>query len=155
MTKGNEALTTAFEKQKGGTKAQFQLLKNNAGALAIQLGKMLLPAVNAVLKRLIAFAGWVGELAERYPRLTKGILAGVVAFGSMAAVVSGVSFAVSGLAKGVAFMSTGMRVASVSVSLMSRGFWALNAAVLANPIVAAIAAVVASITFLVIYWERI
>ncbi len=55
MENGSENLTEAFEKQKNTVSAQWQTMKNNLEALSIQVGSVLLPALNQALQAVTAF----------------------------------------------------------------------------------------------------
>lgn len=74
LPKFSSAMMTAFgpEAQSAGesTAAQFARLTNHARDMAISLGSILLPAVNAVAGALSAAVKWVAEFAQAHPALT-------------------------------------------------------------------------------------
>lgn len=84
---------------------QTKQLKINATTLAITLGAQLLPAVNAVVVRATAFATWVGDVANRYPGLTKSIGIGAATFASLFFVLGGGAIVIAGLVAPFAALS--------------------------------------------------
>ena len=84
---------------------QTKQLKINATTLAVTLGAQLLPAVNAVVVRATAFATWVGDVANRYPGLTKALGVGAAAFASLFFVLGGGAIVIAGLVAPFAALS--------------------------------------------------
>ena len=63
-----------FANRSATTANQIQLFKNGLSELGIQLGAMVLPAVNDFLNKGIRIANTVSDWAEKHPVLTKGII---------------------------------------------------------------------------------
>ena len=63
-----------FANRSATTANQIQLFKNGLSELGIQLGAMVLPAVNDFLNKGIRIANIVSDWAEKHPVLTKGII---------------------------------------------------------------------------------
>jgi len=63
-----------FANRSATTANQIQLFKNGLSELGIQLGAMVLPAVNDFLSKGIRIANIVSDWAEKHPVLTKGII---------------------------------------------------------------------------------
>lgn len=135
----------------GTTKAQFELLRNNASALGIELGSALLPAVNEFLQILIPAASALADFASAHPQvaLVAVALGSVVAVGiplinaglSIAAAWSGVTAGFAALS-GVLGSASGIFTASVAaMSGAWTGFTGLLAGGLG--VVKAIAATIA------------
>lgn len=124
MTKGSEALTTAFEKQSSTSAAQLQLAKNNLQSVAITLGNALLPVLtdllNAIMPSVKAFSRWAKNNKQFLGTVFK-----------VAAAVAGLSFAVSGLSFVVSAFSKVMAFAS-SIMLANPIFLIAAAAVAAG-----------------------
>ncbi|WP_084312498.1 phage tail tape measure protein [Desulfobulbus elongatus] len=87
----------------------------------------LMPAVNSVLKPLTAIANWIGKTLEEFPQIGQ--------------VVGGAATAIGVFAGGL--------------GAVTAATWLWNAALLANPIGAVVAAVGAGAALVVAYWEPI
>jgi TP901 family phage tail tape measure protein len=104
--------TDFAERMKDSAEASKQL-KVNATALAVTLGAKLLPIVSAVVGKATAFATWIGDVAERYPGLTKAVMIGAAAFAGLFLVVGGGAAVIAGLVApfaALAFASTALGI---------------------------------------------
>ncbi len=106
---------------------QWLMLKQNAAQVGEVFAGTLLPALNAVISPLAKGAGLLAENIEKYPILGK--ILGAVALG-----LGGV-----GAAMGIATAAT----------------WAWNSALLANPFVWMVGAVVAGAALIIMAWEPV
>ena len=65
-----------FQARLEATTAQFQLLKNSAMELGINIGSVLLPPLNELVKNLADLSQKVADFSKEYPGLTKAIVMG-------------------------------------------------------------------------------
>ena len=121
------SMTREFANRSATTANQLQLMKNSVSVLAINLGSTLLPAINAVIRPVAAFAGRVGDLVERFPWVGR-LLGGV---------------------------AVGLGVFVGALGLAAAATWAWNAALLANPIGIVVAAIGGAAALVITFWEPI
>ena len=76
---------------------QINALKVNATTLAITMGAQLLPTVNAVVEKATVFAQWLGDVANRYPNVTKAVAVGAAGFAALFFVLGGGAILIAGL----------------------------------------------------------
>lgn len=119
-----------YERFLKSSAAATLMFKQNAAQLGVVFAGTLLPAANAVLKPVTAFAGWVAEGISKYPilgDLIQGLVVGLVA----------------------------VKVGALAVTAAT---WAWNAAMLASPvtwIVAGVIAIGAAIFALAKNWDTV
>jgi len=118
---------------------QTKALRLNAQLLAINLGSMLLPTVNAVTSRVARFAGWIGAAAQRHPRLAKAAgLVGIILSGLFLIFGLG-AIALAGIMGPIAICNAGLVAMGVSGGIASAGLL---------PILGTVALVVGAIALL-------
>ena len=133
----NSALTIEAEKRFATTASQMQLLKNNINDAAIVLGATFLPIINDIVKAVTPLIVRLSEWIEQNPTLARNIIIVVAAIAGLVAVVGMLGLVLPSIISGVGLLGA-------AFSLL-----------LANPIVLAIAAIIAVIAFWVINWEKI
>ncbi|MFA5712136.1 phage tail tape measure protein [Mycolicibacterium sp.] len=121
------SMSREFANRAATTANQVQLAKNSVGVLAINIGATLLPAINAVLRPVARFAGWMGDLAERFPWVSRLL---------------------GGAAVGLGVFVAGLGAAAAAT-------WLFNAALLANPIGIVVAAIGGAAALIVTFWDPI
>lgn len=157
------------------TANQLQLTKNQAAAMGITLGNVMLPALNDTLAALMPWLDKLSELAQTYPGVTKAIVMGTAALVlfKIAAIagaygmtfIKGALLATQGAllaARAGWLLHTGAMVAgthagwaAVAVSkALTAGQWLWNAAIAANPIGIVIAAIVLMVAAGVLLWRN-
>lgn len=129
MTTGTNALSEAFDKQKGKSKAQLMLFKNNFQSLAITIGNALLPVLNSLIETVTPLIQGIGGWISRNKGLTKTIVFAAAAF-------SGLSLAISA---GAFIMGTFQKAMAIGRIAMA----AFNLVMSMNPIGAVVIAVTA------------
>lgn len=147
MTKGANAVDAAYQKQLMTGKAQAQLAKNNMQALSIMIGTEVIPIFIALIKRVIPVVQGFIKWTKENPALVKTLVTAAVAIAGLSFAVSGISFAVALVTKTIA--AWGLITKAVTVIQ-----WALNAALLANPIGLIIIAIVALIAITVVVIKK-
>ena len=101
----------------GGASGQWKIFARNVSEVGIVFASVLMPALAKILSPLAGLARWVGDLLVRYPLL----------------------------AQVVGWLAGTLGVAVIAVGVMTGAIWLWNAALLANPIVRVVAAVVAGL----------
>lgn len=158
------------------TNAQWTLMKNRTSEVAVNLGSVLLPAINDTFKAISPMVNVVADFARENPKVTKAIVGTVVAMTSLK---------VGGLALGYAFtfvkgaalstvglfyrVSAGAAVAGASTAsaaagptLLGRAFmfagkgiiW-MGRALLMNPIGLAITAIAGAAYLIYENWDKL
>lgn len=128
------SMSREFAAQLASTNAQWEITKNRVSEVGVNIGTVLLPAVNGLLGALGEVTGKMADFVSEHPRLTKNIaFLGAAVIGSLA-VWGGLTFAI-----GVA----------------QTAFWGLTAAILANPIGATIAVIAAGAALIIANWDVI
>jgi TP901 family phage tail tape measure protein len=159
------SMNKEFEARSATTANKLQLLQNNAKALSIAVGNILLPTVNSIAEKLSVAAQKVEVFTQKHPALTRALVIG-------AAAVTGLVFAVTGL--GLAFSLvispiTRFYAWATKVELMSKlatagtRAWAaaqrvLNLVMRANPIglvITAIGLLIAAGVYLYKNWDTV
>lgn len=158
------------------TNAQWTLMKNRTSEVAVNLGSVLLPAINDTFKAISPLVNVVADFARENPKVTKAIVGTVVALTSLK---------VGGLALGYAFTfvkgaalstvglfyraSAGAAVAGASTASAAAGptllgkafkfagkgiFW-MGRALLMNPIGLAITAIAGAAYLIYENWDKL
>jgi TP901 family phage tail tape measure protein len=83
ITEANGTLERSFEVVQETTSFQFNQLKASLQVAAITIGSILLPAINAIIKRLLPLIAGVAEFAKQHPK----IVLMAAAFGLVALVI--------------------------------------------------------------------
>lgn len=107
------------------TTAQYQLMKNVGFELAVNIGSVLLPAVNALFKGITPIVTAVSDFARENPKLTQAIVGTVVALGALkvASIAAGYAMTfVRGGALQVAGALAGARAQMLLTSIASKSF---------------------------------
>lgn len=108
MTKGANAVETAFEKQSKTTASQAQLARNNIQALTITLGTTLIPIINGLL-------GVVTPIINKFSNWAKENRGTVETIVKVAAVMGGLAFTISAVAFGVGLYTKAALIANKAV----------------------------------------
>ncbi|WP_238302840.1 phage tail tape measure protein [Sphingomonas phyllosphaerae] len=135
----NRTTDTDFAERLKDSDQQTKALAINAKVLAVNMGTLLLPAVNGVTEKLAALTGLVASAAERHPLLAKG-----AALAAAGLAVLMVTFGV--LAIGAAAILG--PIALANAGLVAMGITGGAASIGLFPIIATIAGVVAVATLL-------
>lgn len=151
------SMQAEYEARANTTANKLQLLKNNAVGLGITIGTVLLPVVSSVAESMSHVIGSVTSWAQANPQLastlTKVAVGAIAVVGGIAAVALAVttiigpialavsSFSVLGASSGVAITMLGKMIAPIK--MVGTVFGLVGKAMLANPMIFAITAIVA------------
>lgn len=106
-----------FQARSETTANHLVLLGNSVSTIAINIGSLLLPAVNALLAPLRVMSNWIGGLAQRFPALATGAAGLVIGITSLTIALSAAAYAGSFLRAGY------LRLASVVTFLSAQKTW--------------------------------
>lgn len=144
----NTALTTEAEKRYATTAAKLTQLKNTITELAVKLGEILLPIIQNVTEKLKSIVDWLTNLSPATQKVILTVTALVAALAPTLIMVGKITSAMGSiLTFAPKFVTFGSTITKV-LGLIKTAFSGLFTFILANPIVAAIAAVVAAIVLL-------
>ena len=124
---GSSLVAEEYKRFLGGGSAQWKMLGQNVRQVGEIFAASLLPAITAAVGVVGRLAAWVSGALERYPVLGR---------------------LVGGLALGVGLVTAGF-------GLWAGVIWAVNAALLANPIGLVVGAIVAAGTIIYALWDPI
>lgn len=101
MSNGSDMMGQALQKQLGTSAAQAQLMSNNIRVLAINVGTLLLPILNDLVKGVVAIVKPISDWTHNHQTLAKWIFRTAVTLGLLAAAISFVSFTVGIFTKAI------------------------------------------------------
>ena len=125
---------------------QLTILKSALEELAISFGQLLIPALREVVQWLQGFIGFLNSLPEGVKKTIMVIALVAAALGPVLIIVGKVISAIGTI------MTIVPKVAGV-INVVKGAFAALNATMLANPIVLIIAAIVALVAAFIYLWN--
>jgi TP901 family phage tail tape measure protein len=126
---------------------QLTLLKSALEGLAISFGELLLPAIKSIVGVVQKVVDWLNSLDEGTKKVIVTVALVAAALGPVLIVVGKVISAVGTI------MTVVPKVAGV-INTVKGAFAALNATMLANPVVLIVAAIVALIAIFVVLWNK-
>lgn len=145
MRNGVDALSVAFDKQNATSVAKFQRLRNTLEAVAISVGRILVPVLEQLVPVIERAATWwegLGSEGQKTILIIAGAAAalgpGLVVLGKLAVAVKAVTGALvfaAGWSKYLWMMRASIMAGLVpSLTAATGSVWAFTAALLANPI---------------------
>lgn len=158
-----------FENRSQTTSNNLTLLGNNLSAIAINVGSLLLPAINSIVTPIGKVLGGVANWAVKFPTVTKvlaGLTVGIIGVSVVASALAFMGgFVAMGwlrtvniftLLNGHLILSKGLMLASKSATLaLTSAQWLLNAALNANPIGLLITGIALGAFLIYKYWQPI
>lgn len=156
------SMTREFTARMETTQAQWETFKNRASELAVNVGSVLLPAINSVMASIGGVVSKIADWSQANPALTKAIVGAAVALGTFKVGLLAVRLAMvalkSPLIAGMglfarmqsAWVTSGMSFARFLPVIKQIGF-----ALVRTPWGAVAAAAVAAGVMIYKYWDRI
>lgn len=172
-----------FTNRSATTENRLNLLKNSVTELGINIGSVLLPAVNTIAKVFTSGSVVLADMSEKFPRLTAvltGVAAGLVAtkvaaislgyawtfvkggalvlngmLARMGIILSWTTIKTALLATAQKAWAIGSAVVTAATAAISTGFRAMGVAVMSNPIGLVIGGIALAATLLITYWEPV
>jgi len=151
----NGATEIAFKKMTNTATSQGRVLRNIFNNIGIGIGNVFLPALNGILRILIPLLGGFSNLVNtnkvfaRVVAILGVALAGILlAFGSYV-------FWVKTATLFTGFWTTALKFSSIVSMIATKSFWALNTAILANPIGAVIAVAIGVLAVLLLNIDKV
>lgn len=130
---------TDFAERMKDSAEQTKALTINAKILGVNLGTLLLPAVNAVTTKLAAMTGWLANAADRHPLLAKGAALAAAGLAVLMVTFGVLAIGAAAILGPIAMANAGLVAMGVAGGAASIGLF---------PIIAIVAAVVAGIAVL-------
>ncbi len=169
MRNGAEALGGAFEKQNKKAEATMQRLMNSLQSVAVSVGRILIPALDALIPLLEGAADWWESLSGETQKAIVAFAAAAAALGPVLVVVGNLATVFGTAHKAVMFAAgwgkyLWMMRASIMAGLVpsltaaAGSVWAFTVALLANPItwiIIGIVALAAAVYLIYKHWEPI
>lgn len=178
------SMSREFQARLQTTNAQWQLMKNRTEELAVNLGSVLLPAINNTFGAISPFVTAISDFAREHPKVTQAIVGTTVALVSLrlATIAAGYAFTfLKGGALQAAGMLAGARGQMLLTSIAARtmgssvvaggggivgmigrvvpmfvgGIRAMGLALVTNPIGAAIAGIATAGLMIYRHWDGV
>ena len=134
-----------FEARSKTTANNLIRLKSSVSRIAINLGGLLLPALNSIITPISTFSGWIADLVTQFPTISSGVaglaVGGIALSVSFSVLAYAGSFLLGGFLKikSVAtLLGLGFKLLALKTGIATKAQWLFNAATKANPIGAVI-----------------
>lgn len=155
MVNGSNAVEEAFIKQSETFNAQKQIFINNAQAMAISVGSILLPVLVDLMKGLKPIVQGVRGWVQENPVLTKTLVAATGALTVLTLGLSAVGFIFGGVMQAISIGTTVFKAVSVAMKSATATTRIFNLTLLMNPFVLVAVAAIAAIALIVYHWDAI
>lgn len=176
QTKYAGSMNKEYQARAATTANSLVIFRNQVNALGITIGSVLLPAVNEVLQTVGPWVGKVTELAQKYPVVTKAVIAtaGALVTAKVATFALGFAFTylkggmlnIVGLfyrtAAGATLVGTTTTTAAAGPTLLGRAFLFLGRGImwagrmlLMNPIGLAVTAIAGAAYLIYENWDKL
>lgn len=173
-TKYAGSMEKEYQARAATTANSLVIFRNQINALGITIGSVLLPAVNSLLMTVGPWVGQVTELAQKYPTVTKAVIATAGALVAMKVATFALGFAFTYLKGGLlnivglfyrtsaaaALVGTSTTTAAAGPTLLGRAFLFLGRGILwaghmllLNPIGLAVTAIAGAAYLIYKNWE--
>lgn len=174
QTKYAGSMEKEYQARAATTANSLVIFRNQVNALGITVGSVLLPAVNSLLMTVGPWVGQVTELAQKYPTVTKAVIATAGALVTMKVATFALGFAFTYLKGGLlnivglfyrtsaaaALVGTTTTTAAAGPTLLGRAFLFLGRGILwagrmllLNPIGLAVTAIAGAAYLIYKNWE--
>ena len=151
--------------QMSGVKGAMDELSSAAEGLSITFANLFLPAIKSIANGMKSLTNTLNSFIETHPTLTRGVVYAVAGFTAYVAVVKTLMIAKSALAVGTTLLASRtlllngvVTTATFVTKAVTVAQWALNAALIANPIglvVAGVAALIGVGIALYKNWDKV
>ena len=125
---------------------QLTILKSQLQELAISFGEMLMPAIKQIV-------GWIQSFVDKLNSMDEGTRKVIITIALVAAAIGPVLIVVGKIMSAVGTIMTVIPKLASLIGVVQKAFMALNATMLANPIVLIIAAIAALVAAFIYLWN--
>lgn len=125
---------------------QLTILKSQLQELAISFGEMLMPAIRTIV-------GWIQNLVDWLNSMDEGTRKVIITIALVAAAIGPVLIVIGKVMSAVGTIMTIVPKLASVIGIVQKAFMALNATMLANPIVLIIAAIAALVAAFIYLWN--
>lgn len=134
---------------------KFAKIKDDVILLGVKIGNILIPAVKALLDRVMPVLDAIGKWTDKNPELTKRIVMVATAASALLLVLSGVGFIVGGVAQAVSIGATVFVNLAKALRFVGQAVVWLGRLFLTNPILLAITAIAVGVYLIIRHWGAI
>ena len=130
--KAEGSMSREFQARLATTAAQWEILKNRALELAVNVGEVLLPEINKLIDKLKPLTSGLADWVKEHPELTKAIMLTAVAVAAITTALAGLLVVISAMvgAYGVFMLAKAFGVfAFVLRASMIPAIWSMLAAI--------------------------
>ena len=156
------SMSREFKARMETTEAQWQTFKNRGSELAVNIGSVLLPAVNSIMSSVGNVVSVFADWSQQHPKLTKVIVSTVVALGALKVGMLVARLAIFAIKSPILSIIGGFTRLSASGGIVGKAFGMIVPIVkqvgfilLRTPWGIAAAAAVAAGVLIYKYWDRI
>ena len=125
---------------------QLTILKSQLQKLAISFGEMLMPAIRTIV-------GWIQGFVDKLNSMDEGTRKVIITIALVAAAIGPVLIVIGKIMSAVGTIMTIIPKLASVIGIVQKAFMALNATMLANPIVLIIAAIAALVAAFIYLWN--
>ena len=125
---------------------QLTILKSQLEELAISFGEMLMPAIRSIVS-------WIQGLVDKLNSMDEGTRKVIITIALVAAAIGPVLIVIGKVMSAVGTIMTIIPKLASVIGVVQKAFMALNATMLANPIVLIIAAIAALVAAFIYLWN--
>lgn len=137
------------------TSAHFEILKNNVVEVSVNIGMVLLPAVNSLFTAVRPLFSAMADFAREHPQLTQAVVGSAVAFGSLKVVAMALGYAWTFVSGGALMLWRTVVVLAPALRLVGTAVAFIGRMLLLNPIGLAVTGIATAAFLIYKYWEPI
>lgn len=157
MVQGKEkgSINNEYQKRIATATAKWQMFKNRVKEVAITAGNTLLPTFTKLIIQSGKIIEKVAAFINQHPALVAGIGKSIAVFSALSFAGSGLSFMIGGVAKAFSIGVSVFTGVTKAITFVGNAFKILRFIMMANPVVAIVAAVAFAAYMLIKHWDKV